>query len=405
MVDTVQSLRAYKIYSSILFTMSTNYIKMGYFEFGPVLTVYSTNEVEGQRFKIGLRTSNKLSKKLMVTVYGAYGMRDDEFKYAAKARFLFKKNPNMGINLSYSRDIKQLGLGLNALSNDFIFRSVVSRNGGAQLSMCRTIEASFEKEWFIGLSNHLYVRHQVIFPINNESFFQLNENGGITGKSNLTQAEVQLNTRFAFNEKYLSGEFIRLSLGTKYPALGLAYTYGIKNLFNSDYEYHKLDLTVTHWFNISTIGWSKYVINAGKIWGTLPYPLLKIHEGNQTYILDQMTFNTMNYYEFVSDQYLSVFYTHHFDGLLFNHIPLLKKLRWREVIHYKGLIGSMNSKNKNFNVFPENVYTLKGPYQEVGVGIENIFKFFRIDGIWRLNYRDHPDIRKFMLMFSLEFNF
>ncbi len=405
MVDTVQSLKAYKIYTDIFFALFTNHIRMGYFELGPILSMYSFNSIEGQRFKLGLRTANKLSKKLMVTVYGAYGTKDDEFKYGISGRFLFKKNPNMGISLLYSKDIEQLGMSVNALSNDFVFRSVVSRNGGSKLSMCRTVEASFEKEWFIGLSNHLYVRNQVIFPINNDAFFQLNENGGITNKSNLTLTEVQLNTRFAFNEKYISGEFTRLSLGTKYPAFGVAYTYGIKDLLHSDYEYHKLDMTLTHWFNISTLGWSKYIINAGKIWGTLPYPLLKIHEGNQTYVLDQMAFNTMNYYEFVSDQYLSLSYTHHFDGLLFNHIPLLKKLRWREVIHYKGLIGSMNSRNKGFSVFPETVYTLKGPYQEVGIGIENILKVIRIDGVWRLNYLDHPNIRKFMLMFSLDFNF
>jgi hypothetical protein len=113
----------------------------------------------------------------------------------------------------------------------------------------------------------------------------------------------------------------------------------------------------------------------------------------------------MNYYEFVSDQYVSLFYTHHFDGLLFNHIPLLKKLRWREVAYYRGLLGSLSSKNKDYSVFPENVYTLKGPYQEVGVGIENIFKIIRVYGVWRLNYLDHPDIRKFMVMATISFYF
>ncbi len=405
MVDTVQSLRAYKIYTDIFFAVFTNHIRMGYFELGPVLSMYSTNPIEGQRFKLGVRTANKLSKNLMVTVWGAYGTKDDEFKYGLSARYLFRKNPNTGLRISYEKDIEQLGLSINGLSNDFILRSVVTRKGSGKLSMVKTFEASFEKEWFIGLSNNLYFRNRIIFPINSEPFFQLNEGGGVIDKTALSISEVQLNTRFAFNEKYISGEFTRLSLGTKYPAIGLAYTYGIKNLLHSDYEYHKLDMTVTHWFNISTIGWSKYIINAGKVWGTLPYPLLKIHEGNQTYVFDQMAFNTMNYYEFVSDQYLSVYYTHHFDGLLFNHIPLLKKLRWREVVFYKGLIGSLSSRNKNYSVFPETVHSLKGPFQEVGVGIENIFKFIRIDGVWRLNYLDHPDIRKFMVMFSLEFNF
>ena len=150
-----------------------------------LLSIYSYNNIEGQRFKLGLRTSNKLSKKILVAVYGAYGTYDDEFKYGVSARFLFKKNPNTGISLSYTKDIEQLGLSVHALSNDFVFRSVVSRNSSYKLSMCKTFEASFEKEWFIGLSNHLYFRNTIIFPINNEPFYQVHENGNLVEKSHL----------------------------------------------------------------------------------------------------------------------------------------------------------------------------------------------------------------------------
>jgi hypothetical protein len=405
MVDTVQSLRAYRIYSDILFALATNHIKMGYFEFGPVLSIYSFNKIEGNRFKLGLRTSNKFSKKLMLTLYGAYGEKDDQFKYGADVRYLFRKNPNTGIQFTYSKEIEQLGKSSTALATDAIFLSAVSRNPLQKLSMARSFQASLEHEWFMGLSNKLFLRNRIIFPITNEPFFQLKVGEGVTEKSNLVISEVQLDTRFAFNEKYISGEFQRLNLGTKYPAVTVSYTYGLKNCLKSDYEYHKLDIGITHWFNISTIGWSKYIVHAGKIWGKLPYQLLKIHEGNETYIWDEASFNTMNYYEFVSDQYVSLFYTHHFDGLLFNHIPLLKKLRWREVVYYKGLLGSLTDKNKNYSIFPENVNTLKGPFQEVGVGIENIFKILRVYGVWRLNYLDHPDIRKFMVMMTISFYF
>jgi hypothetical protein len=405
MVDTVQSLRAYRIYSDLFFAIATNHIKMGYFEFGPVLSVYSSNQVEGQRFRLGFRTSNKFSKKLMITMYGAYGDRDDQFKYGADVRYLFRKNPNTGIELSYSKELEQLGQSATAVASDAIFRSALSRNPLQKLSMTGTFETSFEHEWFMGLSNKLFLRNSIIFPISSEPFFQLKAGEGIIEKSNLVISEIQLNTRFAFNEKFISGEFQRLSLGTKYPALEVSYTYGLKNCLKSDYEYHKLDLGITHWFNISTLGWSKYIIHAGKIWGKLPYQLLKIHEGNETFIWDEASFNTMNYYEFVSDQYVSLFYTHHFDGLLFNHIPLLKKLRWREVAYYRGLLGSLSSKNRDYSVFPETVYTLKGPYQEVGVGIENIFKIIRVYGVWRLNYLDHPHIRKFMVMMTISFYF
>jgi hypothetical protein len=113
----------------------------------------------------------------------------------------------------------------------------------------------------------------------------------------------------------------------------------------------------------------------------------------------------MNYYEFVSDQYLSLFYTHHFDGLLFNKIPLIRRLHWREVIHGRCVMGSMSSENKAYNVLPPTTFTLTKPFYEVGAGIENIFSVARVDFLWRLSYLNHPNISKFQGMISFHFTF
>ncbi len=408
MTDTIQTIKAFKIYRDILFAFGTNHIKMGYFEFGPLFSLYSFNAVEGQRFSLGLRTSNKFSKKLEITAHVAYGSLDDRFKYGGEIYYLFHKNPNTGIKIKYSNEIEQLGLSVTIITNDLLLQSITSRGKTDKLTMSRTFQSNFSHEWFVGLSNNLTIKHRIIFPASNEPFFQVSENNINIPKSKIVIAEVQLDTRFAYNEKFLSGAFTRLSLGTKYPALDVSYVYGLKNCLQSDYEYHKLNISLEQWFNVSTLGWSKYIITVGKVWGKLPYPLLKMHEGNETVIWDEAAFNTMNYYEFVSDQYLSVFYTHHFDGLLLNHIPLLKKLRWREVAYYKGLIGSLSNTNRDYNnaYFSSGEHTLKrGPYQEVGVGIENIFKALRLLAVWRLNYRDHPDIQKFLVMGTVSFYF
>ena len=406
LVDTVKSIRAYKIYKGIIETILGNYLNMGIIDFGPVLSVYSSNQVEGTRIRLGFRTSSKMSTKFQFLLHGAYGDLDDKFKYGASFFYMFRKSPNTLAGVSYSDDIEQLGQSENAFSEDYFLRTILARNNATKLTMAKSFSLFVENDWFLGLSNSLYLRHRVLFPIKGESTFKFYENNQLVTKNIITISEIQLVTHFAYNENFISGAFRRRSIGTKYPILDISYTYGINNCLNSDYEYHKLNISLRHWFNIGTIGWSRYMITAGKVWGKLPYQLLKIHEGNETYMWDEFAFNTMNYYEFVSDAYFSWYYTHHFDGFFLNRIPLIKKLRWREVVYFRGLVGSITSKNKNYNFFPDNVYFLnKGPFCEAGVAIENIFKFVRIDGIWRLNYLDHPNTRKFMVMVSLWFNF
>lgn len=406
LVDTIQTLKMYKIYKGVSEALLGFGFNVGYIDIGPVLSAYSSNPVEGNRFRIGFRTSSKLSTNFQFITHVAYGDLDDKFKYGASFYYMFRKNPHTLAGVRYRNDIEQLGQSENAFSEDYFFRSVLARNRSANLTMAQDIMFFVENDWFMGFSNMLYLTYKKFYPISGESVFKYNDNQQVFTKNNITIAEIKLVTHFAYNEKFISGAFRRRSIETKYPVLDVAYVYGMKNVLNSDYEYHKIDISIKQKrINIGSIGWSRCSLNLGKIWGTLPYPLLKIHEGNETYMWDEHSFNTMNYYEFISDQYFSWYYTHHFDGLLFNKIPLLKKLRWREVVYFRGLIGSINNKNKNYSVFPENVYFLNKPYCETGFAIENIFKILRVDGIWRLNYLDHPHTRKFMVMVSLWFNF
>ncbi len=114
----------------------------------------------------------------------------------------------------------------------------------------------------------------------------------------------------------------------------------------------------------------------------------------------------MNYYEFASDEYFTVQAFHHFEGFFLNKIPLLRKLKWREVLSAKALIGRVNNKNRELLIFPTTLSALdKGPYYEIGAGIENIFKIFRVDALWRLSYLDRPNIAKFGIRGSIQLIF
>ncbi len=129
--------------------------------------------------------------------------------------------------------------------------------------------------------------------------------------------------------------------------------------------------------------------------GALPFPLLQLHNGNETYAYDAAAFNLMNYYEFVSDEYATVSITHHFNGYFLNKVPLMNKLKWREVISGKAVAGRLNNKSYEIMNFPSTLSNLEKPYYEAGVGIENIFQLLRIDFLWRMAYINKDYIKAY----------
>ncbi|OFX39233.1 MAG: hypothetical protein A2X08_04010 [Bacteroidetes bacterium GWA2_32_17] len=412
MVDTIKSIHAFRTYYDIINAFVTYYYVWGKFELGPYFTTYSFNNVEGNRFKLGARTSNSFSKTYMLESYVAYGTKDERFKYFGKATYMFNKNPRRGLYVSYKHDVEQLGQSVNAFREDNILASALRRGPNNKLSMVNECKVNYEHEWFQGFSDNFIFKHREMSPVFGNNFLLHSSNDTYNIKL-LYTTDFIINARFAYHEKFVMGEFERISLGTKYPVFNINYSYGMDGVWNNTFPYHKLILTVDHWFNIYPFGWSKYVVEAGKIFGTLPYPLLKMHEGNQTYFYDEYAFNLMNYYEFVSDQWLSLTYTHYFDGFFLNKFPLLRKLKWREVVWGKGLIGSIERKNLGVMDFPEGLGTLDGsqnihnlkPYVEAGIGIENIFKVIRVDGVWRFSYLDNPNIAKWGIRVSMQFKF
>ncbi len=408
MIDTLSTIPQFKTYIDIVEMVITGYYVKGKFEIGPYASMLSFNAVEGARFRFGGRTSNAFSKKVMLGGYFAYGTLDGRFKYGGSVLYMFNKNPRRALRGSFKYDLEQLGASQNAFREDFFLAFLFRRLPADKLSFVEEIKIEYEHEWITGLSSTFYFMNRNLYPIGGtkfEFYYTDDATQKIAQEEAITSAETGINIRIAYKERVTMGEFERISLGAKYPIVNIRYGYGIPNFFNSDYEYHKLQIGIKHWFNVWNLGWSKFRIEGGRIWGTLPYPLLKIHEGNETYFFDETAFNMMNYYEFVSDKYLSVFYTHHFNGLLFNRIPFFRKLKWREVAFVTGLVGEIDQSNKEYSVFPDGMYVLEKPYFEAGAGVENIFKIIRIDAVWRLSYLNHPNISPFGIRFSLQFKF
>jgi hypothetical protein len=403
-VDSIKKVPAFRYYEKLGNLIGTQYWTLGKFDMGPLYKFISFNAMEGVRLRFGGRTNYKFSRKFMLEGHIAYGTLDQTFKYAAGMKYMINRNPRRSFGISFKYDMEQLGQDPNAFSEDNFFASFFRRSPADKLTMVREYKTYYEHEWFNGFSNTVRFIRREVFALGEEKFI-INDNGSQYIDNSLVSNEIQLYTRFAFRERYVYGVFERSSLGTKYPILELLYGYAIPGFPGSDVEYHRLQFKVQHWFNIGSMGWSKYVFETGKIWGTIPYPFLKIHEGNETFFFYPGAGNLLNYYEFISDTYATLFYTHHFDGLFLNRIPLMRKLQWREVVHARAVWGSMSDANANYSEFPANSGEVTDPYFEAGVGIENIFRIGRIDAVWRLNHLESPDVSPFGIFISMYFSF
>ncbi|MCX7696708.1 MAG: DUF5686 and carboxypeptidase regulatory-like domain-containing protein [Bacteroidales bacterium] len=397
MVDSLKKHPVFKFYYNLVQTFSSGFYPLLYVEIGPYASLVSFNAIEGTRMRVGGRTSPNFSKKLRLWAYSAYGTKDKDFKYAGGFLYVFKKNPRRTLSFNYKHDYEQLGISPSGFREDFILATLFTRQSLSKLTMVNQWRLQNEYEWFPGFMTTFRFVNREIFSLDNQPFSFLEGT-----QENLTNSEITFVLRLAYKEKFLYNDFNRMSMGSTFPIIQFQYSRGVKDLFHGDFSYHKLQFSWNDWFNVGNLGWSKYIIEAGKIFGRLPYPFLFIHPGNETYFLDETAFNMMNYFEFISDSWISFYYIHRFDGLFLNYFPLLKKLKWRELIWVKGLAGTMSQKNLSFSSFPTYTYTLSKPYFEAGIGIENIFKFFRIDGVWRFSYLDHPRVSRFQPFFTVQ---
>lgn len=409
MVDTMKTIPRFRTYVDVISTLVTGYYEKGKVELGPYFTTLSFNPVEGARFRLGGRTSNNFSTWVEFEGYTAYGLTDERFKFGLATRGFISKQPRLLYRAAYKHDVEQLGQSLNAFRNDNLLGSLFRRNPNTKLTDVEEWRASLEREWFSGFSTELKVRYRTLQALGDLSYerIRLEPEPILTKVGSIRTAEFSLNTRLAYGEKYVSGEFDRISVGiNKYPTLELHLAYGAPNFLNSDYEYTKVVARIYRRWQLGAVGWSRTTLEGGKIFGTLPYPLLFIHSGNETYYLDDGAFNTMNFFEFISDRYIQFGAEHHFEGLFLNRIPLMRRLKWREVAAFKGVVGELDPKHFNEILLLPGMYSLRrGPFMEVSAGVENIFKILRFDIIWRLRYNDHPRTSPFALRAKLYFNF
>jgi hypothetical protein len=388
-------------------------------EIGPDESFYSYNPIEGSRFRFGGRTTPAFSKKITFDAYAAYGTRDKLWKYNAGVTYSFTKGtiyqfPVEYVKLSYINDLKIPGQELQFTQGDNIFLSV-KRGVNDKFFLNKTIKAEFLDEFqthFSYLLGYSFTRQSTAGNLH----FSTSDSSQLANNiPYINISEFYLNLRYAPNEKFYQGKMYRDPFPGRYPVLQLKIAGGLKSIYNN-YNYLRLQLGISRRYYLSVLGYSDVAFEAGKIFGQVSYPLLFIHNANQTYSYQTNSYNLMNFLEFVSNQYVSLNIDHCFNGFFFNKVPLIKKLKLREVVSLKVLYGGLTGNSNpgyqnNLFRFPVDIngipltYALGNkPYIEASIGVSNIFKIFRVDLIRRITYLNYPNISNIGLRIQFRFD-
>ena len=361
------------------------YRNVGKFEIGPWFNWISADTVQGTRLRFDLGTNKKLFKDVYLHGYLAYGFRDQRFKGQAEAYWLIKRAPKrMRLHVSYQNDVDNGISQVGEVSQDNIFSLAIRKpKNYRKFINVKDIRFDAFSDLGKGFSTELFVSHRQYTPLLNlpplSSF-------SVKSGTALTNFEVALKLRFAYLERFIETDYNRYSLGTKYPIVEAMFSKGFAGVFNSAYNYTKYSLLIKDMMKISPYGTLYYRVYGGKINGAMPFTNLENHPGNDLFYYNPFAFNLMNRFEYLSDKYAGINMEHNIGSGLFRFIPLTRKLKWRQFYTAKTLWGSLSDENIAINNKAGTFKTLNGKtYIEVGTGIDNIFKVFRLDFVWRLS--------------------
>jgi hypothetical protein len=414
MIDTLQSIPVVKTYTDLIKIFVNGYYVAGKVNLGPYIATVAYNNIEGLRLQGGFKTNIDFSKKWILGGSVGYGFNDDKVKYSGFVQNILSREKWTTASIRVRSDLGRVGIDDEALADNYLFlaaqRFGVFRRG----YYFNEQRFNFQREIFKGFNQRVAVRYSTFNPTFNFGYYQQPDDETSPILNSYQNAEVILESRFARDEIFIFNDNERLTLGTtKWPVLTIRYTHGFKGFMGSDFDYNKVRVTLNKRIKYGPLGYAYGSLAGEYVFNTLPYPLLSLHLGNQTPVYAQVTYNLMNYGEFISDRFASLQYSHHFEGFLLNRIPLMRKLKWRLVGTSNIIMGGMSQANRDLiaettssgeETLDVGFLSYGKPYVEMGYGVENIFKFFRVDFIHRLSYLDKPDARKFGIFFSVQFN-
>ena len=398
--------------------------KVSKFDLGPLNTTISGNSLEGVRLRVGGMTNVNLSRHWFARTYLAYGTRDRKFKYMASLEYSFtpkkamdQEFPIHSLRLTHRYDVDKLAQHYLYTNADNVFLTL-KRHKDVRMQYLRTTRLEYRHEWYNHFSIALGIEHNIHEATQYVPFTDL---AGISHKR-YKQAGFTAQLRFAPGETFYQARSYRIPINMDAPIITLTQVYMPRGFLGSRYEVNKTTLGLQKRFWFSAFGYADVIVKGEKVWSRVAYPDLLLPNVNLSYTIQPESYALMKPLEFINDQALSWDLTYWGNGVLMNRLPLIKKLRLREVLTLRGLWGSLSDKNNpgkamqgvdarrdgDIFLFPGDVLCQpmgNKPYLEAGVGLDNILTILRVDYVWRLNYRDHAGTDRHGVRVQLHFNF
>ena len=429
-VNNLAQIKGFKYIIFGLKALIENFVETGNpskVDIGPINTMLTSNPVDGLRTRISAQTTAKLNPHWFASGYFARGWKSEKNYYKADLTYSFNKKeylprefPKRTLTLSSTYDIMAPSDKFMKTDKDNVFTSFKWSKVDKMMFYNRQ-EIKYEREEDWGFKTTLGFKAEEnegalglnFTPLSQYSQKFTDGNGSVMPYSNkFRTSEFHAEFRFAPGETFINTKQRRLKINLDAPVFTLRHTVGIKGFLGGDYRYNYTEANIYKRFWMKSWGKIDCYLKGGIQWNQVPYPLLIMPETNLSYIIQDETFELIDNMEFLNDRFASLYISWDFNGKIFNRIPLLKKLKWREYIGFRCLWGGLSDKNNPFleqnaqsdilMLFPEGCHVMdsKKPYYELSVGIHNIFKLIHVEYVRRLNYHyenTHKDGVRFMV--------
>ena len=417
LLDTLKTVPKFKSYYNLISILGSGYVEIEKWnmDIGSVYDVFGYNDAEGPRVRLGARTYFNENDPWRFEGYMAYGFMDRKFKHGVSVKFLLDKKRRLIVSGGNRRDIEQLGVSLTA-TNDVLGRSIASSSlltvgANNRLTNINLSALNVEIEpltnFRIGVGGTFRTLSSALPDDFSLDYVDPTSVTGIS--SNIRQFDFNTIIIYTPGKKTIGYGVERRAINDNYSTLLLNYTKGVNGIWDSDFNYSKLQFSYGQPWQVGGFGRLFSTVEIGKTFGEVPLGLLNVIPGNQTFFSNYGTFPNLDFYEFVTDTYVSLHLQHNFNGRLFSRIPFLRKLNLREIIGLRGVWGELSNKNMALNAPASLTTPLQAPtdkiYYEYSVGIGNIFRILRIDFNFRGNYLDSPNARPFSITGTFGFDF